>query len=305
MRTEPASSARPRSATRAVPAGTYLRLAGIVIVWAVNWPLMKVALRDIGPLQFQSIRLIGAALVTAVVLVVLRVPLLPPREERLPMALIGLLQIGVLFGLTIIALQFVAPGRASVLTYTMQLWALPLGWLITRERLTLRRIAGGLLGMAGVVVFFNPALVDWHDGRVLLGNGMILGGAIIWALGSCLYRRRLWRSAFWTQVFWQLLVSALLEVVLTLAFERGHAIDWTPMLLAVMVFNWLLGTALIYAWWAKVLAAMPASQAGQIVSLVPIVALLTSAATLGEPVTPSVVLSVALIGAGIYTTMRG
>ena len=31
--------------------------------------------------------------------------------------------------------------------------------------------------------------------------------AILWALGSCLYRRFSWRSPFWVQTFWQLAVS--------------------------------------------------------------------------------------------------
>jgi drug/metabolite transporter (DMT)-like permease len=49
---------------------------------------------------------------------------------------------------------------------------------------------------------------------------------------------------------------------------------------------------------------MPAAEAGQIVSFVPVVALAMSAVALGEPVTWGVAASVALILAGILVTLR-
>ena len=44
--------------------------------------------------------------------------------------------------------------------------------------------------------------------------------------------------------------------------------------------------------------------AGQFVCLVPITALVLSALFMGEPLSPGVLMAVALIGAGIVTTMR-
>jgi len=53
----------------------------------------------------------------------------------------------------------------------------------------------------------NPGLLDWGNGQILAGNAMLLLAAILWALGSCLYRRFSWHSPFWVQTFWQLAVS--------------------------------------------------------------------------------------------------
>ena len=282
----------------------YAQLAGIVLIWGANWPLMKLALVDIGPLAFSALRLVGTALSVAALAPLLRFPLLPQRGERTALAAAGLLQVGGMLAVSNIGLQFVAPGRAAVLAYTMQMWALPLGLLLLGERITRNRAIAASLSFAGVVVFFNPALVNWNDGHALLGNGLLLGSALCWASGATLYRRRVWRTPFWTQTLWQIAVSATLLVPLALSVEWGHPVHWSGSLLAVIAYNCLIATGLCYWWWGKALSVMPASQAGQIVCLVPVTALLLSAVFYHEPLTVGVLLSVALIGAGIALTAR-
>ncbi|MBP2231406.1 drug/metabolite transporter (DMT)-like permease [Azospirillum agricola] len=299
------SAVSRQEAVRAGPNPTvYAQLAGIVLFWGANWPLMKLALVDIGPLAFCAVRLVGTALSVAALAPVLRFPLLPRRGERLMIAVIGLLQVGGMMGLSNIGLQFVSPGRASVLAYTMQMWALPLGLLLLGERITRRRAAAALLTFAGVVVFFNPALVNWSDPNALIGNGLLIGCAVSWALGATLYRRRVWRTPFWTQTFWQIAASAVVMVPLALLTESGHPVHWSGSLLAVIAYNCLIATGLCYWWWGKALSVMPASQAGQIVCLVPVTALLLSAAFYNEPLNLGVLLSVALIGGGIVLSAR-
>lgn len=301
-----ADQAMPREAADSGPgAAVYAQLAGIVLFWGANWPLMKMALSDIGPLTFCLLRFAGAAAVLALLSRVLRFPLIPRPGERWPLALVGLLQVAGMLDLSSIGLRVVPPGRAAVLAYTMQMWALPLGVLLAGEQFTRWRVAGALLTFAGVLVFFNPALVDWSDGQVLLGNGLLLACAMSWALGATLYRRRGgWQTPFWTQTFWQIAISAAVTAPLALGAEHARPIHWSPALMTVLVFNWLIATGLCYWWWSKSLTAMPASQAGQIVCLVPITALLLSAVFMGEPLRAGVLMAVALIGAGIVTTMR-
>jgi len=293
------------TAHRAPGVAIYVQLAAVVLFWGTNWLIIKATLPNIGPLTFNALRMCGSALLLAALLpLLLGAPLLPRRGERAMLGVIGFLQIGGMLGLSTMGLQNVPPGRAAVLVYTMQIWALPLAFLIARERPSGQRIIGGLLAFAGVLVFFNPTLVDWSDNRALMGNGLLLTSAIFWATAASLYRRRVWHTPFWTQTFWQIAVSAVVVGPLGLALEAGHPITWTPTLIAALAYNWLIGTALCYWWWSKALAVMPASQAGQIVCLVPITALLESALVFGEPLTAGVLLSVGLIAAGIVITAR-
>ena len=67
----------------------------------------------------------------------------------------------------------------------------------------------------------------------------------------------------------------------------------------------MITTALGYFLWNKVLSAMPAGVAGQVMALTPIGGFLLSAAIFGGDVTVDVAASVVLIVAGIILTLRG
>ena len=300
------------------PRIVYLYLAIIVVSWAANWPLMKLALNDAPPLVFVLLRLVGTLALMAPVLLVLRAPLLPVTGERLGLFWVGQMQIAGFLICSIIGLAIVPAGRAIVLAYTMALWAIPfelwlgpgLGDAAGRRRF---QLAGAAVGFAGLLLFMNPGLVDWGDPRVLGGNAMLLLAAISWALGSILYRRRVWRSTFWAQTFWQLAVSTVAVAALALPGALSGAlpgaieqpIHWSPALIAILAYNWVVTTALGYFLWNKILAVMPAASAGQVMALTPIGGFLLSAAIFGGAVTSDVVVSIVLIVTGIILTLRG
>ncbi|MBV9152146.1 MAG: DMT family transporter [Alphaproteobacteria bacterium] len=282
----------------------YLFLAIIVLTWAANWPLMKLALSDAPPLVFVLVRLLGTVALLAPTLAAMRVPLLPIPGERLGLFWVGELQVAGFLLFAIVGLAIEAPGRAIVLAYTFSLWAIPIGVLLGVERLGRFHLIGAAIGFAGLVLFMNPGLVDWSSPRALFGNLFLLLSAIAWALGSCLYRRRMWRTGFWTQTFWQLAVSAPVVLAFALPQLSGEPIHWSARLLAILAYNWVVTTALGYFLWAKVLTAMPAATAGQVLALTPVGGFLLSILIFGGMVTPDVLVSIALIVAGIILTLR-
>jgi drug/metabolite transporter (DMT)-like permease len=150
----------------------------------------------------------------------------------------------------------------------------------------------------------NPGLVDWGDGRVLAGNALLLLAAILWALGSCLYRRYSWRSSFWVQTFWQLAVSVVPVAILVPTGLGGGPVHWSPELIAILAYNGVVTTALGYFLWNKVLAVMPAATAGQVLTLTPIGGFVLSMLIFGGAPSAAVVLSIALIACGIIITLH-
>src|SRR5262249_32547274 len=106
-------TARGNGAAR--PRIVYLYLAIIVVSWAGNWPLMKLAL----------FRLVGTLALMAPALLALRAPLLPVAGERLGLFVVGQLQVAGFIICGIMGLAIVPAGRAIVLAYTMPLWAIP------------------------------------------------------------------------------------------------------------------------------------------------------------------------------------
>jgi drug/metabolite transporter (DMT)-like permease len=291
-------------AKAAPPAILYVYLAVIVTSWAGNWPLMKLALAGAPPLPFVLLRLSGALALLVPLLAALREPLLPAPGERLALAWVGLLQIAGFMICGIVGLAIVPAGRAIVLAYTMPLWAIPIGLWIWPEGLGRRQLGGAAVGFAGLALFMNPGLVDWADRRALAGTAMLLASAICWALGSCLYRRRVWRSPFWTQTFWQLAVSLVPVAAVALPAAAHASIRWSPGLVAILAYNWIVTTALGYFLWNRVLSMMSAAVAGQVVALTPVGGFLLSIAIFGGAVGGGDVVGILLIVAGIVLTLR-
>jgi drug/metabolite transporter (DMT)-like permease len=265
---------------------------------------MKLALSDAPPLSFVLLRLVGTLALLAPAMLALRTPLLPERGERLGLFFVGQLQIAGFLVCSIIGLAILPAGRAIVLAYTMALWAIPFELWLEPRRLGGLQLLGAAAGFAGLILFMNPGLVDWGDPRALGANAMLLLAALCWALGSILYRRRAWRSGFWAQTFWQLAVSTAVIAVLALPGAIGEPIDWSPRLIAILAYNWVVTTALGYFLWNKVIAAMPAAVAGQFVALTPVGGFLLSTAMFGGALTADIGISVGLIVAGIILTLR-
>jgi drug/metabolite transporter (DMT)-like permease len=276
----------------------------MVATWASNWPLMRLALAHTEPVVFASMRMVGSVAVLAPVLAVLRRPLLPIATERLSLFWVGLFQVTGFLVFSIIGLAIVAPGRAIVLAYTMPLWAIPLGLGLSREVMSPSKLAGATVGFAGLIVFMNPALVDWTDLREVTGNLFLLLAAICWAIGSCLYARRQWRSSFWAQTFWQLAAGALTIVVPVAILEPDWSVQWTPGFLAILAYNWIVTTALGYYLWNKVLATMSPAVAGQVLTLTPISGFLLSTLIFGGAITLDIVAGILLIATGLVLTLR-
>src|SRR5215472_7636172 len=216
-----------KTVSGATPRLAYLYLRVMIATWAANWPLMRLALAHAEPMVFVSLRVAGSIAIIAPILAALCRRLLPVPQERFALFWVGLFQVTGFVVFSIIGLAIVAPGRAIVLAYTMPLWAIPLGLVLSREVLSPNKLTGATVGFVGLVVFMNPALVDWTDMREAAGNLLLLLAAICWAVGSCLYGRRSWRSSFWAQTFWQLAVGAVTIVALAVVLEPDWSVQWT------------------------------------------------------------------------------
>jgi len=253
---------------------------------------------------FVSLRMAGSIAILAPILAVSSCPLLPVPRERLVLFWVGQLQVTGFLVFSIIGLAIVPPGRAIVLAYTMPLWAIPIGLGLSREVLPSGKLAGVTIGFAGLVLFMNPALIDWRDPRAVVGNLLLLLAAICWAAGSCLYQRRPWQSNFWAQTFWQLAVGAVTIIALAVVLEPDWSVEWTPGFVAILVYNWIVTTALGYFLWNKVLAMMSPVGAGQVLTLTPISGFFLSTMIFGGAITVDVVASILLIAIGLVLTLR-
>lgn len=122
--------------------GKYLLLLILVIlIWGMSFPVMKVGLQYLPPVEFAAGRLIIACITMFFIVIVSRNFVWPSRKD-LPIILsIGLLQLGIFTVLLTCGLQLVDAARSAILIYTMTFSA-----IFLHEPITLIKfIAMGLI----------------------------------------------------------------------------------------------------------------------------------------------------------------
>ncbi|MFV3076721.1 DMT family transporter [Niveispirillum fermenti] len=283
-----------------VPRSTALVLLLLVILlWGVNWPVMKEVVGHMPPLTFAASRLLLGALSLLAFAAATRQLRVPHRGD-LPLLLsVGFMQMTVFTLLVTVAVQHVPAGRAGILAYTTPLWVVPLALVFLGERVGWLKALGLLVGLAGVLVLFNPSAFDWAAPPVLLGNGLLMLAALIWAVNIVHVRAHRWIGTPLTLAPWQMGMAALLATAVALALEDVSRIDWSGHLVVLLVYNGPIATA--FCFWAMVTVnrALPAITTSLAMLGVPVVGLVVSALWLGEPLTLTNLAGLGLIGAGL------
>ncbi len=136
-----------------------LKLTGFVLlcaIWGSTWLVIKVGYGGLGPLNVAGVRFAIAATVLAIV-----VPLAGARWPRGRSEWALILWVGVLlflgdYGLIYWAEQYIDSGLTAILFGTFPLLTMAFAHLyVPGERLTPRKLAGGLTASLGVVALFG------------------------------------------------------------------------------------------------------------------------------------------------------
>jgi drug/metabolite transporter (DMT)-like permease len=202
-------------------------------------------------------------------------------------------------------LGLVPTGRTVVLAYTTPLWVTPGAALLLREPLTLRRALGVIVGLAGLVTLLNPLTLDWSDRAVVLGHLAILAGALLWALSILHIRAHRWASTPFALIPWETLIATVLLVPIALRTTPPAPADWTPGFVVLLLYLGIVGTAVAY--WATATASrhLPAVTTSLGLLATPVVSVTTATLWLGEPLTLSLVIAIALVLGGVAVGTTG
>ena len=227
------------------------------------------------------------------------------RDGTLPAGLLAGALFSAEFYCIFRALELTSAARVVVLLYTAPFFAvIGTHFLTGSDRLTPRKLAGLGLAFLSLPVLFADRLgapVDaalWGD-VIGLASGLFWGATITVIKASGLQRIASERT-----LLYQLGVSALL---IPLGFAVGEAGVFapTPRVLGSLAFQ-VIGVAVAsYIAWFWLVRRHAASAFAPYLFLTPAFGVAFSAALLGEPVTPALLASVALVGAGIWVVNRG
>jgi drug/metabolite transporter (DMT)-like permease len=273
--------------------------AAVVTAWGLNWIMTKILIAGASPLWTTAIRSAIATVTLAIVLAACRLFVIPRRGDVPVILTVGVLHMSVFTALVAFGLQFVPVGRSIVLGYTTPLWVAPAACLLLREPLTRWRVGGIALGLAGLALMFNPLAFDWSNRDALIGNGLLLLAAVFWAVNIVYVRGHRWVSTPSQLVFWQALLATCLLTILALIHDGLPHIAWTREMVSVFLFAGIVGTALAHWAMLTINRSLPATVTSLGLLATPVIGVTASAIWLGEAVSLSLIIAMAMILAGI------
>lgn len=266
----------------AIPRRGLIYLAVLVFSWGTFWPAMQIAVAEIPIFSFRSICVVLGALGLYAIARGRGQSFHVPRNLWAPLALVSLLNVTGWFYFSALAVYLIPSGRASIIAYTMPIWTLLFAIPILKQRPTGAHWLALALGLGGVALLLGGDLGALREG--VAGTLAMLAGAMSFGLGAVVLKRVSWPMPVMAMTAWQLaiggiplLVAAALVDLDDLRPVSAQAIAAT---LYTIVFSIICG---MYAWF-RLVDMVPPQIASLATLLVPVVAVLSSAALLGESV---------------------
>ncbi|SPU48702.1 EamA family transporter [Bordetella trematum] len=279
-----------------------LCIAGVVIIWGLNFVVMKWGLRGLSPMLLGALRFTVASL--PFLLFVRR-----PAVSWKYVVAYGLVQAIGQFGLLFTALAYgMTAGVASVVMQTQALFTLLLAVPLLGERGAPAQWLGLGIAAAGLVAIAS-AHGEGPGQMTLVGFLLTLGAAFMWAVSNLVVRLAgntgarydplafiVWSSAVSLPPFYGLAVAvdgadATVAGLLGISWQEGLAV----------LFLGLLATLLAYTLWTRLLQRHSAGRVSPFSLLVPVVGLWAAAVAFDERLQPVQWLGVAGILLGLAT----
>ncbi len=297
----PAAATPAHQPHTAMGPAEWAQLILLATLWGGSFFFNQIALRHLPPFTI----MLGRALLAAVALnIVLRIGGLSlPRTWRawLPFIFMGAFNSAIPQTLILWGQTQIPSGLASILNATTPLFTVLLAHIVTRdEKLTPGKIAGVLLGLAGVAIMIGPGALQGLSLN-LVGEIAILGAALSYAVAVIFSRRFRAVSPYVTSAG-QLTAAAIIVLPFALIVDK----PWTlpppsPATWGAIGALAFISTAFAYIIYFRLVASAGSTNASLVTLLVPASAILLGALFLNERLHPTDFVGMACIALGLLT----
>ncbi|MGV9773209.1 DMT family transporter [Streptosporangium sp. NPDC003464] len=268
------------------------------LIWGGSYTFIKISLDGLTPALLVFVRIVlGAVVLLAFVGL---------RRVRIPAfgAIWGHIAVAAILGMVAPFLllawgeRYTSAAMAGVIIAALPLLTLVAVWiLLPSEKTTRRKLAGFLLGFAGVVLIIAP----WNsDAGSLTGQLAVLGAAACYAAQTVYVRRFLLQHGLAPLALAasQLVAATLLQgAVLPFTPWQTPTLSW-PVVTSIVILG-AIGTGLAYVLYFRLISDLGATSASAVNYLVPVVGMLTSTLLLGDTVTWNMVVGVVAVLIGL------
>lgn len=270
------------------------------LIWGSTWLFIKLGLEDLPPFTFAGIRFVIAALILLIIIAVRRRPL--PRDWRdwVLIAGTGILSFAVNYGLLFWGEQRVSSGLAAILQTIIPVFGLVLAHLhLPQERITLPKLSGIALGIAGVTLIFSNQM-DVGGAEAFRGSVAIVVGAFAVAYSNVLVKLRGGKLDYAVLSAGQMIAGLIpLLIVGTLFEENPFKLHWTLLALVSLFYLALVGSVVAFLLFYWLVRHMEVTKTMLISLVTPLIAVTLGMIVRGEELTWRIAVGGVSIMAGI------
>ncbi|WP_116645108.1 EamA family transporter [Salinivibrio sp. HTSP] len=270
----------------------------VVLIWGVNFSVIKVGLETLPPILFSGLRFFIVALPA-----VFFIP--RPKVKLWQLFAVGL-SLGVIkFSLLFIAMQDDASaGIASLLLQSQVIFTIALSALLLKEHITLPQRIGLAVAFIGFGLFF----VTSTGSATLTGVAMIVAAGFFWAIANMAMKQMPGVNLMHFMV-WVSLIPPLPLFALSYWFESHQPL---ALLQATPLSGWIsiayvgyLSTLVAFAIWGWLLNQHTSASVTPFALLIPIVGMAAASIGLGESLSLIEWIGAALIVTGLSLSVLG
>lgn len=282
----------------------WLILCGI---WGSTWLFIKIGLRDLPPFTFAGLRFVLASAILGSLILIRRARWPRTRTEWYLIAVSGLLQFTLNYGLVFWGEQYISSGLAAVLQSTFPLFGLVIAhFYLPSERMTTLKVVGVLLGVFGVAVIFSDQLTI-AGSMALLGSIALVLSAVFGSYSNVLVK------AYGGKIDPQILAASQMVFGFVPLLAVGFATEgnplrfnWTVSALLALMYLVIVGSVIAFALYYWLLRNMDVTNTMLIALVTPVVAVILGMLVLHEQLNWRLVAGTAciILGLGLIVWRR-
>ncbi len=275
------------------------------LIWGSTWIAITFQLGQVAPVMSVAWRFCAASLLLIAICLARRERLRYGWREHRALLLQGLLMYSAGYVCVYEAESRVLSGLVAVAYSASPLVNMLCARLMHGTPLSRRVALGGSFGIAGVALIFTPELARLRASpTALAGIALAVTAVTVQAMASAVAARNVGRGiAIWPALAWGMTYGALGCVTWVLVSGTPVAFDFGWRYIAAMAWLTIFGSIVAFGCYLTLLARIGIGRAGYIGVMVPIIALVISAAFEGYRWTPSTWAGIALAVTGNFVAL--
>lgn len=252
----------------------------LTVFWGINWPIMKLGVRDFPPIAFRTLGMLLGLPAIWMAARAQRTSLALPAKHLGTIIKLALPNMMLWHVLVILGVKMLSSGRAAILGYTMPVWAVLCGRLFFGERVTRMAWLGIGCALAGALLLLSSAF-GAISGQPL-GSCLVLLAAVSWGYGTVAVKRAQIDLPTISLTFWMLAMTTLMMAFTSALFEHAawrmpNGIEW-----AAILYNATIVFGFAHVVWFRLARTLPPIASSLSIMMIPVVGVFSGAWLLGE-----------------------